>query len=97
MLCSVLLSWALGGCASAASAVATSRATRAVESAKGSGAGTEFPYQVALAEAYLDKAREESAEAQYLDAIHLAKRGRARAEEAVEAMRTQRKGQGAKP
>ncbi len=71
------------GCAAAASAVNTSRAAAAVEAARESGAGSENEYEMTLAQAYLDKAREEASEAQYLDAIHYAKYARSFAENAV--------------
>jgi hypothetical protein len=72
-----------GGCASAAAAVNISRATAAVEAARESGAGAENEYEMTLAKAYLDKAREESSEAEYLDAVHYAKYARSFAERAI--------------
>ena len=82
--CSLLVLGALGsGCAAASSAVNTSRAAAAVEAARQSGAGSENEYEMTLAQAYLDKAREEASEAQYLDAIHYAKYARSFAENAV--------------
>ena len=72
-----------GGCASAAAAVNISRATAAVETARRSDAGAANEYEMTLAKAYLNKAREESSEAQYLDAVHYAKYARSFAEKAV--------------
>jgi hypothetical protein len=78
------------GCASAAAAVRTSRATAAVERAAKSGAGEEFPYEMTLAQAYLAKAREESSEAQYQDALRFARLSLENAERAVELQRERR-------
>jgi hypothetical protein len=78
------------GCAAAASAVNTSRAAAAVEAARKSGAGAEHEYEMTLAQAYLDKAREEASEAQYLDAIHYAQYARSFAENAVRKSREER-------
>jgi hypothetical protein len=73
----------VSGCASAAAAVNTTRAVAAIESARESGAGKAHPYEMTLAEAYLAKAREESSEAQYLDAIHYAQSAKSFAERAT--------------
>jgi hypothetical protein len=78
-LCWLLLS----GC-SASAAVHTVRAAAAVETARASGAAKTAPYELAAAQAYLAKAREEASEAQYLDAIRFAKAAEANADKAVE-------------
>jgi hypothetical protein len=76
----------VAGC-SAAAAVHTVKAAAAVETARSSGAAKFAPYELAAAEAYLAKAREEASQAQYVDAIRFAKSARQNAEKAVEKRR----------
>lgn len=58
------------------------QAERVLLDARAAGAEQAAPYQLTLAQAYLDKAREEWARSQYQDADHLAAAARAHAEEA---------------
>lgn len=82
--------WALltcTACAPSAYAVHVTRAERAVEHARKSDARESAMYELTLAEAYLQKSREESAEAAYQDAIRLAKLAKEHAQRAVEQSR----------
>jgi hypothetical protein len=75
------------GCAASAALVQTTKAARGVEYARSSHAGEQAPYEFTLAEAYLAKSREESAEAAYQDANQLARKSQANASKAVERSR----------
>jgi hypothetical protein len=59
-----------------------------VEHARKSDARETAVYELTLAEAYLQKSREESAEAAYQEAIRLAKLAKEHAQRAVERSRT---------
>jgi hypothetical protein len=72
------------GCVAASAAVQSTKAARAVEHARRSHAGDQAPYEFTLAEAYLEKAREESSEAQYQDANRLSRKSQENAAKAVE-------------
>lgn len=82
------------GCGAAAYSYHVVRATRSVEQAKQVGAEKLAPYEMTLAQAYLGKAREESAEASYQDAVHYAKLSRSIADRATERSRLGGKGRG---
>jgi hypothetical protein len=82
--------WALltcAACAPSAYAVHETRAERAVERARKLDARENAVYEFTLAEAYLQKSREESSEAAYQDAIRLAKLAQEHAQRAVEQSR----------
>jgi hypothetical protein len=87
-----LLLMAMTGCTSTAYSVNSSRAVRALEHAKRARAAEHARYELTLAEAYLAKAREESAQAAYQDAIQLARASKQNAEKAVERARQAREG-----
>lgn len=84
----------LTGCGAAAYSYHVVRAARSVEQAKQVGAEQLAPYEMTLAQAYLGKAREESAEASYQDAVHYAKLSRSIADRATERSRVNSKGRG---
>ncbi len=84
----------LGGCGATVYSIHVVRAARTVEQAKQVGAELSTPFEMTLAQAYLDKAREESAEASYQDATHLAERAQAIAEVATERARNATRGAG---
>ncbi|MFT3921501.1 MAG: DUF4398 domain-containing protein [Myxococcales bacterium] len=75
------------GCVASSAAVQSTRAARAVEHARRSHAGDQAPYEFTLAEAYLNKAREETAEAAYQDANRLARQSQDNAAKAIERSR----------
>jgi hypothetical protein len=87
-----LIAVTLVGCAPSVYAVQSTHAARAVEQAKRSHAGDHASYELTLAEAYLGKAREESSEAAYQDAIKFARLSRENAEKAIERSRQARTG-----
>lgn len=74
-------------CVASSAAVQSTKAARAVEHARRSHAGDQAPYEFTLAEAYLEKAREESSEAAYQDANRLARKSQDNAAKAVERSR----------
>jgi len=82
-----LASLGASGCGAAAYSVNVVKAARAVERAKQVGAEKHAPFEMTLAQAYLDKAREESAEASYQDAVHFAKLAQSIGEAAAERSR----------
>jgi hypothetical protein len=82
------------GCGSIGYSVNVVRATRSVEQARQMKAVDDAPYEIALAEAYLQKAREESSEAAYQDAIRYARLSRENADKAIELARRRRQGAG---
>ncbi len=86
--------WSLSGCGAAAYSYNAVRAARSVERARQVGAEKLAPYEMTLAKAYLEKAREESAEAAYEEAVHLAKLSRSIADRAVERARKAPQGAG---
>ena len=67
-----VLALVLAGCGPTLYTVRIVPAARAVEQARQAGAEEHAPYELAYAEAYLDKAREEAAEASYEDAMRFA-------------------------
>jgi len=77
----------LSGCGPTAYSLNAVRAARSVEKAKQVGAMERAPYEMTLANAYLEKAREESAEAAYQDAVRFAKLAQRYAEEAAQKSR----------
>ncbi len=81
----------LTGCGAAAYSYNVVRAARSVEQAKQVGADKLAPFEMTLARAYLNKAREESAEAAYQDAVHFAQMSRSVADRAAERSRARRK------
>lgn len=83
----------LSACGSLAYSVNVVRAARSVEQAKQVGAAERAPYEMTLAQAYLEKAREESAEAAYQDAVRFARLSKRYADEAAQ----KSKKTGAKP
>jgi hypothetical protein len=87
LACAITCALALAGC-SAAAAVQNVKAAAAVERAREAGTAKSAPYELAAAQAYLAKAREEASEAQYVDAIRFAKAAQAQADKAVEVGRT---------
>jgi hypothetical protein len=87
LACGITCWLVLGGC-SAASAVQNVRAAAAVERAREAGTARSAPYELAAAEAYLAKAREEASQAQYVDAIRFAKAAQQNADKAVEVGRS---------
>ncbi len=94
-LCGGLLALLSGsGCVAASAAVQSTKAARAVEHARRSNAGEHAPYEFALAEAYLAKAREEASQAEYQDANRLSRKSQENAAKAVERSRAQRAGGG---
>jgi hypothetical protein len=62
----------LGGCGPMLYTINFVPATRAVEQAREAGAAEHAPYELHYAQAHLDKAREEAAEAAYEDAVRYA-------------------------
>ncbi len=88
----VLVSLVAPGCGAAAYSVNVVRAARAVERAKQVDAEKLAPFEMTLAQAYLDKAREESAEASYEDAVRFAKLATAIGEAAAERSRVSSEG-----
>lgn len=80
------------GCSASAYAVRSTKAARSVEHARRAQAGDFAVYQLTLAEAYLEKAREESSHAAYQDASQLAKKSKENAEQAVELAKQARAG-----
>lgn len=80
----LVLALTLSACGSLAYSVNVVRAARSVEQAKQVGAVERAPYEMTLAQAYLEKAREESAEAAYQDAVRFARLSKRYADEAAE-------------
>jgi hypothetical protein len=74
-------------CVASSSAVQNTKAARAVEHAKRARAAEAAPYEFTLAQAYLDKAREEASEAAYQDANRLARKSQENAAKAVDRAR----------
>jgi len=81
-------------CVASSAAVQSTKAARAVEHARRSQAGEQAPYEFTLAEAYLEKAREESSHAAYQDANRLARKSQENAAKAIERSRQMRTGSG---
>ena len=64
----------LGGCGPTLFGIEVASASQALEEARQVGAERHAPYEYYLAEAYLEKAREEAGEASYQDAVRFAER-----------------------
>jgi hypothetical protein len=78
----LLLVALLSACATVDATRSISAAETALEGARSAGAERTAPYELAGAEAYLDKAREENGRARYGDAAGHARKAQALAEEA---------------
>lgn len=70
---SLVLVVALAGCSAGRAAVALVQADRAIDNARRRGAPEEAPYELAMAEAYLTKAREEAHFSSYRASVELAR------------------------
>lgn len=92
-LCAPLL-LGLTGCGNAFYVVYASGATNKLEEAKELGAEEYAAYEYWMAREYLVKARSEAAEADYSDAISLAKESREFSDKAVELARAAHRGAG---
>lgn len=86
------LALGFGACGPAAYSIRSARATSAVAQAEQANVKVEAPYEWFKAEAYLDKAREEAAAAEYQDAIRLAESAEEYANKAIEIARRKRRG-----
>jgi hypothetical protein len=72
----------LGGCAVVKTSSALGAAEVALEGARAAGAEKNAPYEYTAADAHLQKAREESGQARYADAIDHARRAKLLADQA---------------
>lgn len=75
------------GCGPVLYTINVAPASSSVEQARLAEAPTRAPYEYYLAQAYLDKAREEAAEANYQDAMHFAELAEDNATRAIDLSR----------
>ena len=92
--CGVLLSLCLTGCGNTIYAFQASSASNKVEEAHELGAEKLAPYEYYYAKEHLEKAQEESAEADYSDAINLAEAAEEYADKAIRLTKEAHRGAG---
>ncbi len=85
---------ALGGCGNTLYAIQANSASSKVEEARELGAEKYAPYEYYFAQAHLEKAQQEAADADYGDAANLAEMAEEHADKAIRLSREAHRGEG---